>query len=513
MSLADSIAELEKTLVRNGGSAAGFCELAALKLAGDDIDGAIGAYSKCLTFDSQNAALYNNFGAVLIKAGRFEDAMAMLTAALALRPGYQRALVNLGKALREMGRLSESLVRLREALSIDRDYVPALINLGDVLTACGDLDGAQQALERAVRVAPTQAEAHMSLGISRLQAGRIADALDSLRTAVALAPGHADAHSNLAHALFSSGDWQSSWPHFEYRFRRHAYRARLLAPAGLLRWDGSLSRDLELWLIAEQGLGDQLQFARYAKLLGLRGVRCVLACDPRLERLLAPADLGARIVPFETGAESPAARWFPLMSLPQWHRTRPDTVPFPAGYLAADASRVARWRTRLPRSQCLRVGLAWAGNPRMETGRYIGRSVPLAAIAPLLRVSNVNLISLQKGAGEEQLDAQPVGASILRLPDLDAGPDAFLDTAAVLKCIDLLITSDTAIAHLAGALGVTTWLCLMHAPDWRWALRGAATPWYSSMRLFRQQTTGDWVGVYREVADALALLAARRSAG
>jgi tetratricopeptide (TPR) repeat protein len=498
-----------QTALARAGSAAGFHELAALKLAASDVDGAIAAYAECLTFEPHNAAIHNNYGAALIRAGRFNDAIGVLQAALALRPGYQRALVNLGKALREAGRPAEAIATLRQALAIQHDYVPALVNLGDACAAVGDLDSALLALERAVQIAPAQVESWMTLGIVHLQSGRIGKALDVLRTAIVIAPDHPDAHSNLAHALFCAGEWQAAWPHFEYRFRRHAHRAKLRMPPRLSHWDGALSADLELWLVAEQGLGDQLQFARYARLLCDSGVRCVLACDPRLVHILSLAQLGARIVASETSVEAGTAQWIPLMSLPAWHGTRSDTVPHPAGYLAADPDRVTRWHERLRDSSGLRVALSWAGNPDMETGRYSGRSPPLAAFAPVLALPKVDFVSVQKGHGEEQLDALPFSASIRRLPDLDAGPHAFLDTAAVLKCVDLLVTSDTAIAHLAGALGVPCWLCLMHEPDWRWMREGRDTPWYTSMSLFRQPAAGDWASVFHEVAAALAPLAAR----
>jgi tetratricopeptide (TPR) repeat protein len=505
----DAIEKLERSLSPERGSAANFYELAGLKLTAGDIDGAIAMYSKCLTFDSQNAAIYNNLGAALIKAGRFAEAITALERALGLQGGYQRALVNLGKALRESGRPFEALTRLREALALQPDYVPALINLGDSLAATGDMAGAQRALERAVALAPSHAEAHMSLGIARLQAGRVEAALDSLHQAVALAPGHADAHTNLAHALFCAGDWAGSWPHFEYRFQRHAQRAPTRPPPHVARWDGTATPPRALWLVGEQGLGDQLQFARYAKVLQAEGVACVIACEPRLVKLLEIAMPGVRVVPFDTAADEPAAtRWTPLMSLPRWHATRLDTVPYPGGYLTADAQLIEHWRVRLPTGP--RIALAWAGNPRMETGRYAGRSPPLAALAPLFRLANVNFISLQRGSGEDQLDTVPFGRSIQRLTDLDSGPDAFLDTAAVLKSVDLLITPDTAIAHLAGGLGVPTWLCLMHEPDWRWMRQSMRTPWYTSLRLFRQPKPGDWTSVYLQVADELERWVARR---
>jgi tetratricopeptide (TPR) repeat protein len=493
-------------LAGNAGSASAWYAFAGQKLASGDVDGAITAYSQSLKLEPRNAAALNNLGAALIKAGRFHEAISTLENALALQPGYQRALANLGKALREAGHLVEAIARLRDAVVREPQQVSALVNLGDALAAAGELDEAQRTLERAITIVPTLVEAHMTLGIVRLQAGQVSESLSALRTAVALAPNHADAHSNLAHALFFSGDWQGAWPHFEYRFQRHAHRSRISPPADVSRWDGTLTKDQELWLIGEQGLGDQLQFARYAKILSSLGMRCVLACDPRIVTILSAADLAPRIVPLGTPAGPGSARRVPLLSLPAWHRTRSDTVPFSHGYLVADPPRVRRWSERLADVRGMRVALAWAGNPQMETGRYVGRSPPLTALAPLMRVPEARFISLQKYVGEDQLDAVSLGHRILRLPDLDDGPDAFLDTAAVLKCVDLLVTSDTAIAHLSGALGVPTWLCLMREPDWRWMGQGSDTPWYKSMRLFRQPVPGDWASVYTEVAGQLAVL-------
>ena len=487
------------------GTAAELYAIAGQKLASGDLEGAISAYGQLLKVEPRNAAALNNLGAALMKAGRFREAIETLESALEMHPGYPRATANLGKALREAGRVDEAIRHLRKATSADPNQVTALVNLGDALAATGELAEAEHALERAISVNPTLVEAHMTLGIVRLHAGNLPRALAALRSAIDLAPGNADAHSNLAHALFVSGDWQQAWPHFEYRFQRHAHRSKLVPPMGIARWDGSLERNTELWVLGEQGLGDQIQFVRYTKTLEALGVSCVAACDPRIVKLLSQAGLPARVVPLGTPANSNSAKWTPLLSLPGWHRTRADTVPFYEGYLAADPTRIDTWRARLGNAQgTLRVALAWAGNPQMETGRYVGRSPPLEALAPLMTLPNVTYLSLQKHVGESQLDEAPFRDRILRLPDLDAGPDAFLDTAAVLKCVDLLVTSDTAVAHLAGSLGVATWLCLMHQPDWRWMLKGSTTPWYASMRLFRQPRPGDWASVYAEVAGELA---------
>jgi Flp pilus assembly protein TadD len=499
------IVELERAIARTGGHAAAYYELGGLKLGAGDVPGAIEAYRYCLALAPEHAGAYNNLGSALLMAGDAAGAVAALEAALQLQPQYLRALTNLGKALRELGRPDAALEVLRQALGVDPNYVPALVNLGDALLCAGDGMAAERTLRHCIELAPQLAEARMSLGMCQLQRGALTEALTTLRSAVELAPGNGDAHSNLAHALFMTGDWQSAWPHFEHRFSRPTRRVAFDPPRDVARWDGSLSPELDVWLIGEQGLGDQLQFARYARVFAEQGVRCTLACHPRLVEILSRADLGgASVLPLEAtrAAAAPSARWLPLMSAPWLHRTGTGSVPAPRGYLRADESRIEHFRTRLPTDGALRVALAWAGNPRMETGRYAGRSPPLAALAPLME-AGATFVSLQCGPGEEQLEQVSFGRRIVRFPGLDRGPAAFLDSAAVLKCVDLLITCDTALAHLGGALGVPTWVCLMHEPDWRWMSTDTHTPWYDSMRLFRQPARGDWTSVYREVGNAL----------
>lgn len=504
------IALLESMLAGGAGTAPMLEELAGLRLAAGDVQGAIAAYERCLALGPGSAGLYNNLGAALVRALRLDEAIERLETALALRPGYVRALVNLGKALRECGRLGEARAVLEEALAREPGYAPALVNLGDVHAGAGDASAAERVLTEAVARAPSLPQAHMALGMARLQAGDVTSALDALGAALRLAPDLADAHCNLACALVAAGDWPAAWPHFEHRFRRSAHRPHVSPPPGASRWDGASRAQGTLWLLGEQGLGDQLQFVRYAPLVRARAARVVVASDPRLVRLLEGAELGVEVTAQVPGDAAPGDVWLPLMSLPAWHGTAPATVPAAAGYLRAEPGRRAQWRDRLKKDGRPVLALAWAGNPRMETGRYAGRSPPLQALAPVLRVPGWRFVSLQKGPGEEALGQWPPAASVERWPELDAGPDAFLDTAAVLSEVDLLLTSDTAIAHLAGALGVPTWLCLMHEPDWRWGRQGTTTPWYASMRLFRQPAPGAWTSVYEAAARALAELSTAR---
>jgi tetratricopeptide (TPR) repeat protein len=503
-----AIARLEASLAREGASAERLFELGGLKLSRGDLPGAIAAYRQCCVLEPNSAPLFNNLGSALSKAGRHEEAIDALETAQRLDPSYLRPRVNLGKALFDAGRAADAVVCLRAVLRRQPDYLPALVNLGNALAASGDVEGAHAALIKAVARDSSCTEARMALAELQVRAGRLKEAIAELQEAVSRAPGHAEAHWHLGHLLFMAGHWEAAWPHMEYRLER----IDLKPPPGIGRWDGTPRARQDVWLVGEQGLGDQLQFARYAPILAEAGVPCVLHCDARLTTLLAQADLAPRVEPLGKThrAPSPRAAWMPLMSLPGWHRTTPDSVPRADGYLLADPVRVAHWHERLPKRPGGRIALAWAGNPRYEVGRNVGRSPPPRALAPLARFDDIAFLSLQKGAGEERVLADPAFHWITRLQGLDEGGDAFLDTAAVLECTDLLITSDTGIAHLAGALGVPTWLCLTKTPDWRWMLEGCRTSWYRSVRMFRQPTAGDWTSVYAQVA---AELDRRRGAG
>jgi tetratricopeptide (TPR) repeat protein len=504
------IAQLSAEITRHPGSAALLYELGGLKLSVGDASGAIAAYQRCLPLAPDKTIVHNNLGIAQLQALQLDAAIASFDAALRLNPSYHRPLVNLGKALREAGRPREAIERLQQALRLQPDYPPALINLGDALLAAGDVAAAVASLERAVALAPDLVEARVSLAAARSDTGRLADGIDLLRAALAFAPDHAEAHLLLGKLLFASGDWRAAWPHFEYRFQNRTRPVAVHAPGGARRWDGSISAGSDLCLVGEQGLGDQIQFARYAAVAAALGARTTLVCEARLLRLLSSAHLAERVVAPSDGEPMPGAHWVALMSMPHWHGTLPDSVPAPGGYLTAEARLVEHWRAALPRGGC-RVGLAWAGNPLAEKGDNLGRSPPFAALAPLLSVPDVQFVCLQKDPDETELGRSPLSARLLRYPELDVGADAFCDTAAILVNMDLLITSDTALAHLAGALGVETWLCLKRSPDWRWMMHGERTPWYESVRLFRQDTHGDWVALYEQVAAALQSRRARRN--
>ena len=439
------------------------------------------------------AQAHLNRAAALYMTGRHTEALAHCDRAIALQSGLGDAHAHRGAALHALHRPAEALESLERALAV-QPHSAFAHNL------CGlcwlDLQRPQQALascERALAIAPDLADAHNSRGLA-LANLRLPDAaLASFDAAIARAPGVAEPHFNKGICHLQSGDFERGWELYE----RRPLRAGLQGPL----WDGS--QDVvgrTLFVYCEQGLGDTLQFCRYAQLLAQRGARVILAVQDGLRALVRSLGCGIVVV----GREEPVPQFdyhCPLLSLPRAFRTRLGTIPAKVPYLAVDPPRIRRWRARLGApARC--VGIRWQGS----TGRAdAGRSFPLRHFEVLAQVPGIRLVSLQKGAGSEQLAARPAHRHIEDLGDdfEPDGPDAFLDVAALMQCLDLVITSDTSIAHLAGALACPAWVALKHVPDWRWMLDREDSPWYPTLRLFRQTQPGDWDGVFEHMRDAL----------
>jgi hypothetical protein len=295
------------------------------------------------------------------------------------------------------------------------------------------------------------------------------------------------------------GHFEQGWPSYEWRWKCKEFGS--MPPLRAPLWDGSPLDGRTILIHAEQGLGDTLQFIRYVPLVQQRGGRVIMMCQPPLMRLLAHCPGIERLIPHgETPPEIDLH--VPLLSLPKLLGTTVESVPADGPYLDADSDLVEIWRHRLAAYPGFKIGIAWQGNPKFRLDRI--RSIPLAQFAPLADVPGVHLLSLQKGAGGEQLAAPERRFPVTDLGcQLDETTGAFMDTAAVMKNLDLVITSDTSIAHLAGALGVPVWVALNDVPDWRWLLNRDDSPWYPPMRLFRQRRTGHWEDVFDRIAEAL----------
>ena len=390
---------------------------------------------------------------------------------------------------------------MRKAVARQPERVECLLNLSSALRLAFELDESLAVCERALALDCGNAAVYANAGNVLCDTGRVGLAIACYERSLRIAPGDLEVLASLSHALLLAGDFVRGWRVFETRFgRRHIYGDWPQLPHGLPKWDGKRAINGHLIVAAEGGLGDALQFVRYGKLLKQAGLRAILVCHKRLVALLQSCAYFEAVIPFGAPPPGTANAWFPLMSLPLLVGTELATIPREVPYLQADPRRVAAWAGVAGSNPALNVGIAWQGRPNMEVGNLRGRSVPVKEFMPLLSIPNVTLFSLQKGPGIEQLQSVDFASRLVVPPNLDSGADGFLDTAALMMHLDLIITSDTSIAHLAGALGRPVWLALNYSCEWRWLLNRRDSPWYPTMKLFRQPTQGRWDAVFSAIA-------------
>ena len=439
-----------------------------------------------------------NLGNVLMAQKHHAEAVAAYEEAVRLRPNYFEAYNNLGLELLELGRTGEAVVVLRQAARLRPRSAEAHNNLGLALEQQGRFAEAEASFEQALRLNPQYAEAHANLASTYNDQGRSEEALASYQQALRLQPNAASAHWNRALVWLQSGDFEHGWPEYEWRWQRKHSPPR---PFPQPLWDGSPLHGRAILLHMEQGLGDMLQFIRYAPLVKRRGGRVIVECPPVLLSLFASCAGIDHLVP--EGEPLPEfAVQAPLMSLPGLLGTTLQTIPAEVPYLSAASERIAYWRRQLASVPALKIGIAWQGNPRHRWDRH--RSIPLVQFAPLARRKGVQLYSLQKGPGTDQLEALAGRFAVSTLtPGAAMTPETFMDTAAIMKNLDLVISTDTALAHLAGALAVPVWVALSVRVDWRWLRERTDSPWYPTMRLFRQQELGAWSAVFERMARVL----------
>ncbi|HEY7308161.1 MAG TPA: DUF6165 family protein [Gemmataceae bacterium] len=454
-------------------------------------------FEEALRLKADFAAAHNNLGKVHEDEERLEEAAGCYRRALDLQPSSALFLVNLANALTAQGKSEEAVPYYRRAVRLDPAEAVYLSNLGNALTLTGRPDEAETYCRQALRLKPDFADAYHNLGIALGARGEIAQALKANAHALRLNPEHIGAHNCQAMWRLQMGDLARGWEEYEWRWKKPKISSRTFSQP---LWDGSPLDGRTILIHAEQGLGDTLQFIRYAALVKRRGATVIVECQPALTQLLAGCPGIDRLVP-RGAALPPCDVQVPLLSLPRLFGTTLATVPADVPYLFADAALIERWRRELSGAAGVKIGIAWQGNPRFPADCM--RSVPLTHFTPLAQVDGVCLYSLQKGTGREQLRAAAGYLPAIDLADrLDEG-GGFLDTAAVMKNLDLVVTSDTAIAHLAGALGVPVWVALALGADWRFLLRREDSPWYPTMRLFRQTRLGDWDGVFQRIAAVL----------
>ncbi|MEO5340316.1 MAG: tetratricopeptide repeat-containing glycosyltransferase family protein [Magnetococcus sp. MYC-9] len=449
-----------------------------------------------------HAAAAHLLGMVAHRTGRLELAAKLLTVAVDLQPQQPQYRLHLGELLGTLGNLEAAEDQYRQAIRLKGDFVHAHVNLGNLHCGRGETDLAVAAYLTATRLDPQTSIAWYNLGILAQEQGEHGKALGFFDRALRAAPDVALTHVAKAFSLLALGRFQAGWQEYEWRWRLPDNTPRLCAQP---RWDGADPQGMRIYLYTEQGFGDTLQFVRYLKPLRDQGAHPILECKPELLRLLQDSRLADEVVARVDGdARAPAFAFdchSPLLSLlalpgvfagPQPHL--PESVP----YLQADPILQAQWRERLAPLNGLRVALCWSGNPDTAVNRH--RATSFATFLPLLQIPGISFISLQKGTPAQQLRDHPQQATVW---DLEAELTDFAQTAALLTQVDLLISTDTAVVHLAGGLGRPVWTLLHTAAEWRWLQHRLDSPWYPSMRLFRQQTAGDWNSLLAQVAVAL----------
>jgi tetratricopeptide (TPR) repeat protein len=457
---------------------------------------ALASYDRALQIAPGLAAAHCNRGNVLQALNRYEEAVASYDQALALRPDIAEAYSNRGNALLRLKRHAEALASYARALTLRPDYAEAHSNRGAVLQEMGRYQEALESYDRAIALLPDYSGAHANRGLALHQLMRFDEAIASFQRAYEILPDNAEAHFGEAQARLMLGDFARGWEEYEWRWRgqklRHEAR-KFTQP--LWRGEGDLAGKTIL-LHAEQGYGDTIEFCRYVPQVAARGARVVLEAQEPVRALMASLAGPAQVV--ATGSPLPEFDLHcPLLSLPLVFETRLETIPAAVPYLDAAPQAAAAWGERLGEKRRPRIGLAWSG--RIDTLERAQRSIALAGLLPLLEF-DASFVSLQK-------DVRPADASLLQernnlLHFGDALKD-FSDTAAIICHLDLVISIDSAVAHLAGAMAKPLWLLLPYVADWRWLLERSDSPWYPTARLFRQDETRTWDSVVARVHDAL----------
>ncbi len=489
---------------------------------------AVACFQEALRIDPEHTHAYYNLGKALLSQGLFAEAGSCFRQTLRLDPGNANAYFNLGHALKEQKQWSEAVACYRQTLVINPNRADAFIYLAHAHWDLGQIEEAIACFRQALQLNPQIPFAHYSLGNALGEAGRLTEAVHCYRQELQCNPDHLDTLGNLATALLRlrflneskqyndnclrlaptdgralfrrallhlvQGDFLTGWPDYEHRWAVPGAPPPRVEGS---RWDGAPLNGKAILVLHEQGFGDAIQFLRYLPLVKERGGTVIFECEPTLEKLLAGIPGVDRFVP--AGGSYPSFDVsVPLLSLPGIFRTTVSNIPSKTPYLFADPELVSWWRKELGPKTGITVGINWQGNPSFGGDRF--RSIPLRFFAPLARLPGVKLISLQQGPGADQL---PEFQKQFPVVDLNRRLKTFSDTAAVMMNLDLIVSSCTSVVHLAGALGIPTWTMLQLVPDWRWLLGRDDSPWYPTMRLFRQSKFGDWHDVFERVAREL----------
>lgn len=454
---------------------------------------ALAGYNQALAIQPGHVNALSNRGNAQFELKRYADALVSYNQALAIQPDHVATLSNLGNTLFKLNRHEEALAALNTAIATQPEHVPALINRGNALSELKRHEEALACYEQALAIQPGHLDALSNRGCALNELKRHKEALACYEQALAIQPDHPNAHYNEGLCRLLTGDLQAGWQKFEWRWHTEQLKeSKRQFPQSL--WLGKQPLlGKSILLHSEQGLGDTIQFVRYAKPLAELGATILLEVQPPLKSLLKNLDGISKLI--SQGEPLPPFDFHcPLLSLPLALQTNIQTIPADVPYLDSSPEKFEYWQARFKDIRHPRVGIVWSGNPRHNNDRH--RSISLQKIISLA-TSDISLISLQK---EIRHNDQAILNTHKKILHLGEELKDFSDTAALIDNLDLVISIDTSVAHLAGAMGKPVWVMLPFTPDWRWLLEREDSPWYPTARLFRQPTVGDWDSVLQQIA-------------
>ena len=460
---------------------------------------AIEAFNKAISYNPNHAEAYNNLGNVHLYQDALDEAINAYKKAILLKPNYAEAYDNMGVALKNQGNFKEAIKSHKKSILLKPYHSEAYNNIGNALKDQGELEEAIKFFNKALAIKPDYAEAYNNMGNVLKDQGNLDHALIAYNKASSLINNYAEAFYNSSFIHNLKGNLSEGLKLYEWRLKKKSFTAR--SPRDHLIWNGNRSLLGKNFLVyEEQGLGDVIQFCRYLPLLKKKGAEVTFKVQEKMHALLDTLDSNIILVN-STPDDNSIDFESPLMSLPHLFNTNLETIPKSTPYLYADKKKVMLWGNRLTKDK-FKVGICWQGSKNKID---IGRSFPLSLFKGISKLRGLELISLHKGEGEKQINDIDFDLTILG-DDFDSGENAFVDTAAVIANCDLIITSDTATAHLAGALGRQTWVVLKKLPEWRWMLDRKDSPWYLNMKLYRQKKQADWQNVFDRMYTDLKLL-------
>ncbi|MBF0612058.1 MAG: glycosyltransferase family protein [Magnetococcales bacterium] len=461
-------------------------------------------YKNAVTVKPDYSEAYCNLGTALQDLGRLDEAVAIYQQAISIRPDFAMAYCNLGVALKMQGKLPESIQAYQQAIRLNPQYDWAYANMGAAYMDMGLLDESLAAAQKAITLNPTMIMGYFNLGTVYKGLNRLSEAEQIFRQAIALQPSFVEAHFVLGQVLLTQGRLAEGWGEYEWRWnlKEYGWLKSLHGEFSQPRWNGEPLQGKTILVYAEQGMGDTIQYVRYLPWLVDMGATVILAVHPPLVTLFSQLKR-IFVIPLDQKPLPAFDYHSPLLSLPRLQGTQLFNVPANVPYLHADENLVQQWLPRLGGG--LRVGLVWAGNPTQKGDKF--RSPRLASMFPLFDIPGVTFIALQVGEGRQDLQQYPLPPHVI---DLGKEIKDFSDTAAIMKSLDLMITSCTAPLHLAGALGVRTWGVIPYSPHFLWMLNREDSPWYPTLRLYRQDRYDvNWSQVIQQVRqDLLALRSA-----